>query len=192
MIGGRRCVTGVVLAAALLLTSCTDDESPPVKQSPSMSVPPVTPAVTATKPAQLTGQPTAESAVEFAKYFLAVYNYAYSTYDTAPLVAISRPECKYCTSVVENVRKLEQGGTRVEGTEVEYVDSALTSKTITTGTYLVVVTNQHAGRAVSEDGTSKPYPGAKGAQLGVALDWDGGAWFVRGAQIQDKGVPWGG
>ncbi len=193
MAGGRHGTHGLAaLLACLALAGCSGDT-----RTPDASVAPVThsaqvPAVTVTPPALNLGQPTADSAVAFVRYFIDAYNYAYATYDTSLLEDISQPSCKYCASTAKEVHHLADAHLRVDGYGVTLVDAFPATKDIIDSAFVVAVLNQRPGTTTSSEGKLVTYPGSKNSQLGFQLDWDGGKWLVRGVRIQNKGTPWPG
>ncbi len=162
------------------LTACTDDEPAPAPSITSSELPTPTPAVTATKPVLQPGQPTADSAVQFVKYFWAAYNYAYETYDTSLLEAISQPSCKYCAARVSDVKTISRKKTQIEGFDARVEKTFLPFTKIVDRAEVVSQTTQDPGVAISSTGMKKDLPGFKSVRFTFALDWTGENWAVHG------------
>ncbi|WP_067434854.1 DUF6318 family protein [Nocardioides jensenii] len=134
----RRWVAGVVCLPLLLVSACTDDDagadpdpSPSsASQSPSNSpsaTPTVEDPVPPTLPAAAQGSDD-KAARAFARYWIAMVNYAQSTGDTLQLAALHDDGCDACTAGVAAVDEgFAKGGSMVGGRytirSVQSVDS---------------------------------------------------------------------
>jgi hypothetical protein len=55
------------------------------------------------RPAVLDGKPSEKAAIEFAKYYLRMYTYAYLTGDADELNKLARSDCQFCAAVKKNI-----------------------------------------------------------------------------------------
>jgi hypothetical protein len=68
-----------------------------------------------TRPASLDGPPNEDAAIDFAKYYLRMYTYAYLTGDAADLDALGRPGCVFCANVAADIAREYGAGGHDEG-----------------------------------------------------------------------------
>jgi hypothetical protein len=117
----------VCAVAALTVAGCTGNDAAPPATSSATATPLAstagqspTPTVDLTtepaRPAALDGSPSKEAAVAFARYFLALHDYAYHSGDTSTFSSVSDPACIYCSDTVADVKDelgkgyVERGG----------------------------------------------------------------------------------
>ena len=189
----RRLTASILISmSAFILTACTGDPAPvgsPPNGSPVAS-PSATPVPEPIRPVE---EATPESAIQFTRYFWELYNYAYQTYDTAPLKAISDPQCRYCASTIADIKRIADAKTRIEDHEVTLREAASPPERITTGTVVVATSDQRPGRAVSPSGQAIGLKGSKGKRFTFALTWHAGQWQIEGIDYDTKsGKPWEG
>ena len=121
----------MALATTLGLLGCTaGGTTPEPDRSATEAVvttdPTTTPSPTRSAPPE---RPTAmddvsvEGAIAAATYFISLYPYVYNTGDLTEWKALSHPECEFCSSVNENVQKLQQEGHHLSGGGVQIVRS---------------------------------------------------------------------
>ncbi|MFI7589750.1 DUF6318 family protein [Spongisporangium articulatum] len=183
------CRVVLLLAALLTLAACTGGSPgtpPPSTASGTTSASvPASPAPTA--PVQ---EATPSSAVEFVKYFWALYNYAYATYDTKPLEAISDKKCDSCKKLIEDVHRIAADGTVIKGFELTVLEAVSPDIEVKTGTLVVASLQQQKGTAVAPDGSSTALPGFKSVRSTTALRWDG-TWHIEALNTESKtSKPW--
>lgn len=187
--------TGMVVAvlAVLVLAGCADGEEPPkvtstvtVTPSPSRSLSPSpSPAPTLPPEAQ---QPTRPGAEAFARYFFAVYNYAFWNADPAPLQAISDSGCVYCNSTLDRVRSVRAKRTRVVGGELRVTTAVATPGDGADGFLVNLVLLQEEGQTYSPGGdVLGSSPRVANARMDVAVGWSGNRWLLLDGHILKPG-----
>lgn len=114
-------VTALLLATALALSACSEDEPGSPEPSPSptstSSSPTATPSAEPTEPVlpEAAKQPSEAGARAFITYYWDVINYAQVTGDVQGLKAISGDTCGGCSRAIAAVDKLFQAGGHTEG-----------------------------------------------------------------------------
>ncbi len=123
--GARAAVLVTALALVGALTGCTGtDPAPEWTPTPATPITQPTPTPSADpatiKPERPTAMNTIDSAgaEAAARYFLALYPYAYATGDLSEWQALSHPDCVFCGSVVTNVEALKAAGHHNRGSEI--------------------------------------------------------------------------
>lgn len=138
----RMHLVAAVAASALLLTGCnsgggpgrTDTASPSASQTVSPSATPAPTATAVYRPADATGRAqnvpvpvlpevakteTKEGLEAFVSYWYSALSYAYETGDTAPLQAVSDPNCVFCTGLRDGLATAWNNGKWVVGGTIE-------------------------------------------------------------------------
>lgn len=105
-----------VVVVPLVLVAC-GDESPAPSASESVTV---SPSPSATRPVapelpQKAEKNSPDGAEAFTRYFFEVVTHAMQTGDTAPLKAVSDPDCKTCAGLSEAIDHMYGEGRRNEG-----------------------------------------------------------------------------
>ena len=62
---------------------------------------------------------TKEGAEAFTKYWFSVLSYSYETGDTERLSALSRPDCVFCSALVDNIKTAWSDGKWISGGRIE-------------------------------------------------------------------------
>jgi Family of unknown function (DUF6318) len=180
----------VAVGCLLACAGCTGSgDDPPASVTTTASPPVTTTATTPTveEPAKPVARRTPESAVAFVRYFWALYNYAYATYDVAALQTISESSCRYCASTISDIQKIHAAKTRVEGYGIKVVETASPPVKITTGTLVIAVATQDPGRAVYADGKSSPLKGIPRTKFNFSVGWSQEGWSVEGVDYEAVG-----
>lgn len=105
---------GVV--ALVTVGGCTGGEPRPVETtatvtpSPSPTSTPMPTPMAFPSPPAVMSEPTPEGAIAAGTQFVALYDYAFSTGDVAPLMAMSAEGCEYCAYVRDRVQEMVDGG----------------------------------------------------------------------------------
>jgi hypothetical protein len=172
----------VAVAAASGLVGCGPQhaaaDDPPLGTSSSSASPTPTPApspssiyaapadayVKPSRPASLDGPPSEDAAIDFAKYYLRLYTYAYLTGDAADLNALGEPGCIFCQNVAKDIAREYGSGGRDEG-GVMTIDSAQAHDYGSGGFFGVSAGGRQApnrelgsrGEAVKETGMEKEF-----------------------------------
>ncbi|WP_168676547.1 DUF6318 family protein [Cellulomonas septica] len=130
--------------------------------------------------------PSADGAAALAEYFIGVYEYAYTTGDTAELDRLSSDSCSFCHSAISDIHQSRAAGETEEGggAVVEYADGAEVSPsewyTATLRVKQLASTRRSAtGEVVVQDPESK-------SDLYFALSWTDG-WQVDAVDVMESG-----
>jgi Family of unknown function (DUF6318) len=186
-----RWVAAALLAPCLLITACSgeSDQAPAPTRPPSSpppTSPPPSPSAPVTEPALPAAKPTPASAIAFVRYFWDAYNYAYATYDSSLVRRLSEPQCRYCRSVIADVARIAQAGTKVEGHRVVVMDAVSPTANITTGTVVTAACRQVDGRAIYPDGDTALLRGFSPTNFIFAMHWSGGQWHIEAVDYGTK------
>ena len=132
-------------------------------------------------------EPTPEGAVAAGTQFLALYDYAYSTGDAAPLLAMSAEGCEYCTYVGDKVQEMVDGGYASirEPSRVMWSDSAEIREDEWFRVHLRV--EQGALFTVSPDGAREQTSDGSIVDMIFAVSWVEG-WRVEAVDVVQPGV----
>lgn len=126
--------------------------------------------------------PSIDGAVEVARYYLALYAYAYATGDLADWRAVSDESCVFCGSVMTNVEAMQSLGHKQleSGTEIHEARGT----EVNPGTFysVDVQATQGATTEVDADGAVVGTSASSEYALLFALDWNGG-WTVREVDV---------
>lgn len=120
-----RTVLALVLTGTLLLgAGCSDEgaEADPQPILPSSSsasptdepTPSASPTEAPTMPAAAE-ELTRDGAAEFARHWVALFNYAQRTGDTSPLLEVSDPRCVSCSDARDAINEVYESGGSVDG-----------------------------------------------------------------------------
>lgn len=190
----RRGVAVAVAVALMALVGCGDDDTeakpdptPTITSSPSAS-PSASEAVTP-KPPVLPTMPAAargsgdEAARAFARYWIAMVNYAQSTGDTEPLSALHADYCSGCSAGVEQVKKDWSKGKSIVGGRYKILKlNSLESKEPVVHV-VAISTKQGRLKLFGPAGhlINNVNPGLTGFR--VYLRRDNGGWVVGAAEV---------
>ncbi|MFI7587830.1 DUF6318 family protein [Spongisporangium articulatum] len=130
------------------------------------------------KPAAPVAEHTAHGAADVVRYFWNAYNYAYDTYDTAPLESVSRPGCSVCSEVSSDVRLIQAAGTQVRGHRMQLIDIDQIVGADGTSVRVEARISREDGVAVEADGSQTELPGLDPRHSTATLTWEDGAWKV--------------
>lgn len=104
-----------LLVVLLMLSGCGGDPPPAAPGRPSPSP---TAAAVPVMPEKATEDSKA-GAIAFVQHYVQLLNYAQSTGDTVPLIAISGSGCKSCTRVRGAIDEIYASGGRIKGGNLE-------------------------------------------------------------------------
>lgn len=187
MRGFRGIVEGAAagVAVLVLLTGCAADEPAP-QPAPSTATTPSPSSATSSPPVAVPQLPEAATvgdaagAEAFVRHWVDVLNYAYQTGDTAPLDAITLPDCELCEGSAADIENVYRSGGLLEGGVVT-VDLVRSPPPDADGTVIVSTRYAQADLInVSEDGIRETLPGFPAENAGFVLDYVDGSWFVVG------------
>ncbi len=182
----------LMLSVILGVGACTSPTAP-VGSVPGSTVTPsaTSSATTVPLPTRPPQQPTPDSAVAFVRYFWALYNYAYQTFDTKPLEAISDHRCSFCSAILGDVRRIAKERSAISGYRVTLTDADSPPAKITKGTLVIGVLSQRPGEMRALDASTTKLPGFKSVRSTVSVRWDGYSWHVEGVTNDPKTrKPW--
>lgn len=192
LIGTAACDSGAPGAETTAAPSATGRPTPThaatEKPKPSPTPTPTADAFDATippeRPAGLDGPASEKTAAEAAKYFLALFPYAFATGDLTQWRAMSGDSCKYCSGTVDQVEAEQAEGKRRTGgrIEVTYSDSVLVGKQ-QYGVGLTV--REHPGTLFRADGSvEKDIDYVLEAHMEFLVSWTGSGWKIDGVEIK--------
>lgn len=134
-------------------------------------------------PAPEFSEPTPEGAIAAGTQFIALYDYAFSTGDAAPLLAMSGPECDLCASIGADVQEMVDGGYATEAEPMRVVTSDSTE--IREDEWFRVHLRVEQGAVVTIDSNGSRQETAQGGQVDAifAMAWVGGRWRVEALDL---------
>lgn len=122
------------------------------------------------------------------RYFWDVYNYGYTSGNSAPLNGISGEECVFCTSATReidqaNAQGLRQTGGRITPQVIQAAPGPVGSSVV-----VISVVNQEASQVLDENAsvvaTSKAL---KAINADSRIEWTGKSWRMAAVTISSKG-----
>ena len=125
----RVAVGGAVGAVLVLVGGCTGDDGPPtrptstVTSSPTPTSDPTPTPMALPTPPTVMAEPTTDGAIAAGTHFVALYDYAFSSGDAGPLMAMSAEGCEYCGYVRDQVQEMVDGGYQSIRTPIQVVAS---------------------------------------------------------------------
>ncbi|WP_456788675.1 DUF6318 family protein [Cellulomonas sp. P5_C5] len=129
-------------------------------------------------------EPTTEGAIAAATYFLSLYDYAFSSGDSRPLLAMSAESCEYCTYVDDQIQSMVASGYASvrEPAEVTHSDST----EIRADEWFRVALRAEQGPliTVAPDGTRTQTSDGGVADFVFAIAWTGDGWRVEGVDVE--------
>lgn len=168
---------GSVLMVGLLVSGCSGDPEPRFEE-PHESTP-------ASDPSSATSTPTDEpepwqerskaGAVAFAKHWVAVFNEAQQSGETASLRQLSTPRCKSCHGYAEQLDALYGGGGRLESNGWRVVLVSQPPGRLAEKPEVTLRIARSKQRVVTGAGDVQRYPGGKTTYL-ATLVWQASAW----------------
>lgn len=124
---GFSALVGVAVLA--VAAGCSGDPAPvattPAPVVSATPTPTPTPVVSPEPPAAMS-EPTTDGAIAAATHFLALSDYAFSSGDIEPLMAMSAGDCSYCTYLDEQVTAMVDGNYSSEADPLSVVTSRST------------------------------------------------------------------
>ncbi|WP_235523438.1 DUF6318 family protein [Cellulomonas sp. Root485] len=173
-----------------LVAGCTgggpepaDSATPPVVEVTPTPTP--TPVVKPERPAAM-DEPTTDGAIAAATYFLQLHDYAFSTGDTKPLLAMSGESCDFCTYVNGQVQSMVSTGySSIRGpVDILGADSA----EIREDEWFRVRLSAHQGplTAVAPDGTRTQTSEGGTVDFIFAISRISDDWRVEGVDVEES------
>lgn len=188
----RHAARMLLLAAPALLAACTAGDVPgPAGPSPTTSVTTTSAATADAAPTPLAfptpdpaiAEPTPEGAVAAGTQFLALYDYAFSTGDSAPLLEMSAEGCVFCVAARDEVRAMVEDGYASirEPAFVIWSDSTEIREDEWFRVHLRV--EQGPLVTVAADGTQHQTSDGGTADMIIAMAWLGDRWRVEQTDV---------
>lgn len=106
--------------AAVALSGCTQDSAAPAPLETTTSSPTVTPSESPAAPPPMPDEARGTSrkaAVAFVRHWVDTLNYSADTLDSAPLKALSSPDCNACSAALRVIGDLREKGGYITGHE---------------------------------------------------------------------------
>jgi hypothetical protein len=128
---------------------------------------------------------TPTAAQSFARYWLAVLDYATITGDTGRLLALGR--CASCEALARSIDSLYSSGGRAEGGHITIVESSVVRHVVGSAALVRVSYDQAAGREVPGHGTAKTSPARRNLALAFTLGRRGDGWSAVKIQRIETG-----
>ena len=154
--------------------------TPTMSPSPS---PTPTPMERPVEPAAMS-KPTPEGAIAAATHFLALYDYAFSSGDSAPLMAMSADGCEYCTYVRDEVQTMVDSGWVSIRQPLRVIDSSSTEIREDEWFRAQLTVEQAALIAVDPDGVQHEAGDGGVANFIFAIAWLGDRWRVEAVGLE--------
>lgn len=188
----RHAARMVLLAAPALLAACTAGDVPgPAGPSPTTSVTTTSAATADAAPTPLAfptpdpaiAEPTPEGAVAAGTQFLALYDYAFSTGDSAPLLEMSAEGCVTCAAISNDVKVMTDDGSTAESDPLRVVmsDSAEIREDEWFRVHLRV--EQGVVETVTRDGARQRTSEGGTVDFIFAMAWLGDRWRVEALDL---------
>lgn len=207
----RRVMAGLVatVLGASTLSGCTGVESeptsPPSSESAATATPPPSPSPSAELPSPSTSpspdgidallvepdemkQVDEAGAIAAAKYFVHLFEYAYSTGDLEKWEAMSGPNCAYCEVISEGVQDVHDRGGRVEFERFEWVGDAEVRRVPSRSMWEVSL-EAIEGASTEYDKNGQVVLESDGGPVSIRLGvvHELGAWMISGVETTNHG-----
>ncbi len=168
----RRLIVAITLASAL--AGCGGN--PKAQPSPTPNTSPVSTTPSAPAMPDEANRKTKAGAAAFVRHYIELLNHLEATGDEGPLLAVSSPDCRSCSSVIEAANKIYDAGGHVEGGRWS-VDEVTPSRPAV-ATWTVRIKGRIAPSKVVTGSTDTERSGTGGpASAEFVLTFDGG-WKV--------------
>jgi hypothetical protein len=184
-------VSGLALLTALVLSGCGSDQPSIAKADPTAAPSPTAPpGLKATAPAKPANQSdSAESAVKYGGYFVALVQYAVRTRSIRPVAgeAFDQASCSTCRQLGTYITKLVDGGYWEIGDDIEV--GTLVAKPTRDDIRVSGPFTYPAVKYVTVDGKQKSTETSKKYRFSANLSWDepGNRWRVLDYDFLRKG-----
>lgn len=182
---------GAVAVLVTVLAGCTGGgdpvETPTATASPTPSVDPSptpTPMALPT-PAPEFAEPTPEGAIAAGTQFVALYDYAFSSGDSGPLMAMSAEGCEFCAYVRDQVQEMVDGGYASIREPAAVVSSDSTE--IREDEWFRVQLRVEQGPLATRmpDGRREQTSDGSTVDFIFAISWLGDSWRVEGVDVEE-------
>ena len=190
-------VVALVGGATAGLSACSGDPEPIVTETPSPTRTEVsespTPTLTAEEEllAQIPEDARGEdfqSATRFAAFFVREYQQVFLQRDAALFVALSGPECAFCSSAVESLAALEAEGQHRVGGDVTTEEESSVGGLQADETYVVTFAmSTEPTETIDADGDVVSSSSGGSGLAAFSLAYVDGRWMVLGVNLQRSG-----
>ena len=165
----------VAVAVVFAVAGCSAGDAPsaalPSGSAPPQSSPPTEPPLPATAT-----QDTPAGAQSFARYWLAVLEYAYKSGDTTQLLGLGR--CKSCRALADSIDQFYTQGGRFEGGAFSVLDVHATRYVKNSGSVVDLVYLRDSGLAIPASGPPKQVAQEKRVEFLFTLGRQHQSWQV--------------
>ncbi len=174
-------LAGVVAAVVVILPGRGGDQQGGALSGPSAGASPsLASAASVPDPPAVVSSTSVDGATAFVKYWFDTLNYALTTGNTAPVEAVSSPDCETCATVTKAIKDGYQSGGRLRGGEY-------TIRQITTDNFFTVaepdvdiVFDRSPRSTVTATGQQVTVlPGTTFATAQILLERSGNKWRIR-------------
>lgn len=179
----------VTVLAAVLLGACTGGGEPvatptaTATPSPTAEPSPTPTPMAFPTPAAAISEPTPEGAIAAGTQFVALYDYAFSTGDAAPLMAMSGEGCGLCASVRDDVQAMVDGGFASVRQPAQVVESDSTEIREDEWFRVHLRVEQGPLVTVDPDGTREQTSDGSTVDFIFEISWIGDRWRIEGVDL---------
>lgn len=117
---------------------------------------------------------------EFVKHWCDLYNYAYTTGDTAPVLAISNGDMPGMRSMVTEVNRIHARGGKITGGKFECVVIVEAELDETSAANPTITIERAAGSITFADGGTEEIAAMPVNAFGMLLEWNTDRWYMYG------------
>ena len=187
----RVAVGGVVGAVLVLVGGCTGDDGPPtrptstVTSSPTPTSDPTPTPMALPTPPTVMAEPTTDGAIAAGTHFVALYDYAFSSGDAGPLMAMSAEGCEYCATVRDQVQEMVDGGYSTEADPLRVVLSDSTEIREDEWFRVQLRVEQGEVTTVAADGARDVTSAGGVVDFVFAISWIGDGWRVEAVDLAE-------
>ena len=134
-------------------------------------------------PPAVMSEPTPEGAIAAGTQFIALYDYAFSSGDARPLMAMSGEGCSLCASTRDEVQQMVDGGYSTEADPMRVIASDSTEIREDEWFRVHLRVEQGAVATVMPDGTREQTSEGGTVEAIFAISWLGDRWRVEGVDL---------
>jgi len=135
-------------------------------------------------PPAVMSEPTPEGAIAAGTQFVALYDYAFSSGDARPLMAMSSEDCEYCVDVRDRVQEMVDGGYSSIREPIRVVASDSTEIREDEWFRVHLRTEQGPLSTVMPDGTQHQTSEGGTVDFIFAISWLGDRWRVEAVSLE--------
>lgn len=129
-------------------------------------------------------EPTPDGAIAAGTQFVALYDYAFETGDSGPLMAMSAESCEYCVYVRDQVQEMVDGGYTSVGAPARVVEADSTEIRDDEWFRVHLRVEQGPLGTVMPDGSEHRTSDGSTVDFIFAMAWTGSGWQVEGVALE--------